>query len=366
MQSNRRWSSVLGVLGALLMLGLCMATSAQAAGEHHPPALTFGIYAGGMAGTPSGLTTGPADDPAAIQLALDRLQGGRDRPFLVRAFTAFVDQPATTISGTLPKDAGQYAVHGRKVDLVLGYASTNDNLDDWSHWVRTMAHAYGANLGALQITEEPNLLVPAGPNGAERIRRAVVAGVLAADDQLRRDGRRRAVDVGMSAYATDTPDSTGFWQDIGRYGSPRFRASLDYVGVDMYPGTLFQSEVSAGSKTALRIVRQQSMPLAHLGRHVPIRVAETGWPTGQGQGRTYAQQVTAVEDSVRAVSGVSAELNVTHYEFFDLRDADSTVDDAWYQFGVLRSDYSPKPAFDTFRRLIREFDSPAHHGRHRH
>jgi hypothetical protein len=361
MQSNRRWSSVLGVLGALVVLGLGMPGAAQAHGaDHHQPGLTFGIYAGGMAGTPSGLTTGPADDPAAIQFALGRLQGGPDHPFLVRAFTAFVDQPATTVSNTLPKDAGQYAVHGRKVDLVLGYASVNDNLDDWTLWVRTMAHAYGANLGALQITEEPNLLVPTGPNGAERIRRAVVAGVLAADDQLRRDGRRHAVDVGMSAYATNVADDTGFWQDIGRYGTPRFRASLDYVGVDLYPGTLFQSGVSAGTKTALRIVRQHEMPLAHLGRRVPIRVAETGWPTGQGQGRTYAQQVTAVQDSVHAVSDVRAELNVTHYEFFDLRDADSTVDDAWFQFGILRSDYSPKPAFDTFRQLIRELGTQGH------
>jgi hypothetical protein len=48
------------------------------------------------------------------------------------------------------------------------------------------------------------------------------------------------------------------------------------------------------------------------------------------------------------------ELNVTHWELFTLRDADSSRDSLFHQFGVLRDDYSPKPAFERLRGLFRE------------
>ena len=49
---------------------------------------TFGIYPGGMSGTDTGLTTGPADSSQAIEHALRILQG--DAPsFLVRAYVPY-------------------------------------------------------------------------------------------------------------------------------------------------------------------------------------------------------------------------------------------------------------------------------------
>lgn len=61
-----------------------------------------------------------------------------------------------------------------------------------------------------------------------------------------------------------------------------------------------------------------------------------------------------LEAIIRTLHRLRAELNVTHWQLFTLRDADSTKDDLFHQFGVLRSDYSPKPAFHTLRRLIAE------------
>ncbi len=343
---RRRATALIGALVAVVAVAPARAQADREAGP-----LTFGLYAGSEAGTPSGLAVGPPDEPAQIQPALDKLQGDRDRPFLVRAFTAFVDQPAGTISGTTPADVGQYAVHGRKIDLVLGYASTVDSLTGWTRYVADMVHAYGHSLGAIQVTEEPNLLIPGGPNGQERSRQAVVAGVLAADGQLRRDGLRRIVDVGMSYYAAGDPEPA-FWQDIGRSGGPRFRAALDYVGVDLYPGVLTSGGVADGVVSILQTVREQSMPLAGLGRRVPIHVSENGWPTGPG--RADADQAKGIEDAIRTVSATRAQFHVTDYELFDLRDADTTVANPWYHFGILRSDYTPKPAFDVYRRLIGE------------
>ena len=59
-----------------------------------------------------------------------------------------------------------------------------------------------------------------------------------------------------------------------------------------------------------------------------------------------------LESVLRAVDARSSELNVTHWELFTLRDADSSKADLFHNFGILRDDYSPKPAYD---RLVRVF-----------
>ncbi|MCF6422913.1 hypothetical protein [Amycolatopsis tucumanensis] len=43
------------------------------------------------------------------------------------------------------------------------------------------------------------------------------------------------------------------------------------------------------------------------------------------------------------------------YTHFALRDADSANPGLFHQFGLLRDDYTAKPAFDTYRKLIAEF-----------
>lgn len=54
-----------------------------------------------------------------------------------------------------------------------------------------------------------------------------------------------------------------------------------------------------------------------------------------------------------------ADLNVTHWELFALRDADGSRDGLFCHFGVLRDDYSAKPAFGVLRDLIAELSAPA-------
>ena len=57
---------------------------------------------------------------------------------------------------------------------------------------------------------------------------------------------------------------------------------------------------------------------------------------------------------IRTVHGLRHELNITHYVLFGLRDADSSKADLFHQFGIMRDDYAPKPAYATFRSLIQE------------
>jgi hypothetical protein len=66
-------------------------------------------------------------------------------------------------------------------------------------------------------------------------------------------------------------------------------------------------------------------------------------------------RVTRRADTVlRAVHARRHELNVTHWELFALRDADSTCADPFHRFGIVRDVYSPKPAFERLRQTIAE------------
>lgn len=50
----------------------------------------------------------------------------------------------------------------------------------------------------------------------------------------------------------------------------------------------------------------------------------------------------------------TGELNIQEYELFGLRDADTSNQNMFYQFGLLKDDYSPKPSFYTYQKLINE------------
>jgi hypothetical protein len=79
---------------------------------------------------------------------------------------------------------------------------------------------------------------------------------------------------------------------------------------------------------------------------VPLYVQETGFPT-LGPARSEARQAAALAGYIRATEG----LNVGLIQWFQLADADSTVGDGW---GLLRSDYSPKPAFEVLREAVQQ------------
>ena len=84
-------------------------------------------------------------------------------------------------------------------------------------------------------------------------------------------------------------------------------------------------------------------------------MGENGWPTGPE--RSYERQAAVLEATVRAVHAQRAACTIARYTLFALRDADSAVPDIWHQFGVMRDDYTPKPAFETYRKLVAELSS---------
>jgi hypothetical protein len=61
-----------------------------------------------------------------------------------------------------------------------------------------------------------------------------------------------------------------------------------------------------------------------------------------------------LETIVRALHDIQEEQNIARYQWFSLRDTATNNDNLFYQFGIVKDDYTPKPAFHKFRDLIWE------------
>jgi hypothetical protein len=319
--------------------------------------LTFGIYPGGVAGTHSGLTEGPPDVPSQIKLALDRLQA-EGRPLLVRRYKHFSRSSVGPAYGDDPAEVTQDLSGGRQLDLVLCFRDSAEDLTQWISFIRDNIRRHGRQLAKIQITEEPNLSTAPGSadGGFPHVRKALVRGVVAAKEESRRLGLD--VQVGFNAVPSFNP-ADDFWPDIAALGQQPFLDALDYVGLDCYPDVFrpfspgnYLEKMRDAITFLLTNFRRVNFAAANIPDSVPIHITENGWPTGEG--RTPEKQATVIEAIVRAVYAQRTAFNVTHYELFALRDGNSANPDLFHQFGILRDDYTPKPAFETYRELIAE------------
>ena len=317
-----------------------------------PAPLTLGVFPLGLAGGPGGVASGPPDDFGQIEQAITRLQGDGP-PLLVRMYLSWTG-PSSTAS--VLAQVGELAAVPLRWDLVLCYRDPGGDVAAWAGFVEAVVAGSGRRLEAIQVTGEANLTtVPFAADGAyPRAAEALVRGVVAGAAAKRRAGATAA--VGFAVSPEVSPAESSFWPAVAELGGARFAAAADYAGLDMYPDVfgprLALDQMDGAVDWLLRSFREQALPIAGIGPATPIRVCENGWPTGPG--RTPQQQADVLETVLRAVAARQQELNVTHWELFTLRDADSANDDMFHQFGVLRDDYSPKPAFERLRGLFAE------------
>jgi hypothetical protein len=313
--------------------------------------LTYGVFPLGVAGSPDGVASGPPDDFGQIEQAVKTLQGDGP-PLLIRMYAAWSGAASTeTVLGQV-----QQLAEAGVGDMVLAYRDRDADLDGWEEFVARVVTDHGRRLAAIQVTGEANLThIPDAADGAfPKATEAMVRGVLAAADAKQRAGATAAIGFAVVPEAEFSEHS--FWPAVAALGGPRFADAVDYAGLDMYPdvfGPRFGVDQLDGAVDwLLRSFREQALPVAGIGPQTPIRICENGWPTGPE--RSPEQQADVLETVLRAVAARREELNVTHWELFTLRDADSSNDDLFHQFGVMRDDYTPKPAFDRLRALFAE------------
>ena len=92
------------------------------------------------------------------------------------------------------------------------------------------------------------------------------------------------------------------------------------------------------------------MAAAGLGSSVTITVAETGYPTDAD--RSESTQASVLRATIASVQSVSRQYGVTDLRWFDLRDANTGSGQLENGYGLLRDDYTPKPAFAAFQQII--------------
>lgn len=317
--------------------------------------MTFGIYPGGILGDDQGVIHPVRPDaPDRIIEALDELQGDADT-LAVRAYRSFA-AVATPQTQPTPADPHAYLQRGRTLDLVLQFREPSGELDGWPEFVREAIRTGGPQLASVQICEEPNLNLPCVDGSTPNVLNALVQGVIAAKQEARALGRRVA--VGFNAVPSFDPADI-FWSGLGALADARFRQSLDYVGLDFFPDVFrpIAADQLADAVTAvLTTFRHTSLAQAGIPDTVPIRVCENGWPTGPG--RTEQRQTAVLDTVIRTIAALAADLNIDGYSLFALRDADSNAEGLFHHFGLLHDDYTPKPAFATYRQLIKELSNP--------
>jgi hypothetical protein len=362
------------LLATAIILALALGGSsarAQVGGDlclsADPPAVTqpahalrFGIapLAAGSAGATQ--TPPKPEDPAAALAGLQRLRPP-GRQLILRLNRMLMSDGEAGIEH-YAQLVDQYASAGFDSELQVRYHPAPADEGDMSAWKRYVVAAVDTlgprrSVKALTITNEVNF--PVSPNTSDGsytgALQAIVVGVTAARRELNQLGRSD-VALGFSFAWRWLPTSdANFWQQLGALATPQFRHALDYVGLQIYPGLVWppvSPAASAGDDTveALTLLRNCYMPQAGLGRKVDLWITENGYATNLG--RTEADQDVALDSTLDAVHRYSGTLGVTDYRWFNLRDNDSAGTDLFSAVGLLRDDYSEKPAFGTYRSWI--------------
>jgi len=328
-------------------------------------ALRFGITPGVQTGQLGGGAQPPRlpEDPAKTLDALGRLRPANG-PFVLRLHRFFWSDGEEGVQRFLAlKD--RYTRAGYFVELQLRYHPNDQQEGDivaWTAHVRDVVRRFGADprVVAIQVTNEVNLTFsPDSSDGAyERARDALIQGVIAAQDEKHRQGYNQ-LQIGFNWAYRSTPDEERkFWEYLRDHGGPPFVRALDWIALDVYPGTFFPPVNTPGGErdalvNAMSALRECYTPVAGIPTSVPLHVEENGFPTSEPT-RTYARQAQIAESMIRTFHDYSGNYNLHDYRWFNLRDADSTSPNFQQQYGIMRDDYAPKPAFDVYARLVRE------------
>jgi hypothetical protein len=305
------------------------------------------------------------EQPGKANRKLERLKGRRY--FAVRLNRLFMSDGRAGIR-RFKRLARRFARLGVDVELQVRYhpsAEDDGDIAEWLRFVRQVVRELGPNrrVRGLQIANEVN--VPFSPNTSDgaydRALEALVEGVVAAKRESRRHGFDH-LEIGFN-YAwrfdfIDPGNDVRFWDEAGRVGGKRLRKHTDWVGLDAYPGTFVPGVLVPATIVdygdalleAIAQTRECFMRLAGFTSRTPLRIEETGYPTGPG--RSELDQAAAARGFVGAAHRYRGTYNVTDFRWFNLRDSNSSGPGFQQQYGLLRDDYSAKPAFGAYRRLI--------------
>jgi hypothetical protein len=328
------------------------------------PPVRFGINARAVTGQ-IGPTPAPAvpEDPARHLAKLGDLRRP-GAPFPLR-LTRFFWRDGEQAFQEFLALTEHYTSRGYPVELQVRYQPSEAQEGDiaaWTEHVREVVRRFGPNplVVGLQIANEVNITFSpdSSDGGYEGAREALVQGVIAAKDEARHRGHDQ-LRIGFNwAYRTDPANEASFWQALRDRGGRQFVQSLDFIGLDVYPGTIFppaESDIEGyrdAMVNAMSAIRcYASIPA--IPESVPIEIGENGWPTFAG--RSYEEQARILRVMVHAVHDFRGTYNVRDYRWFNLRDSRTGDPGVFQNAGLLEDDYDEKPAFAAYRELVARY-----------
>lgn len=321
--------------------------------ESNGPRFEFGVYVGGPAGTESGMTvSGPANDASKINDALNDLQGSAPS-FLARCYAGY--HGTGKEPRTIEMDVERFTTLSRKLDLVLCFQSDDEDMEGWKAFITDHIEQYGQQTRYLQITEEANVNLPSLDGSHTHSRKALVEGIIHAKSIINNIGLN--IQVGFNATPDFNPNKT-FWKEIKDLARPEFYRSLDYVGLDFFPG-VFRPLPSQNPADIHQLISKvihafkQDIADAGIDKDISLHITEHGFPTHVEN--SDQQQAEILSMIIGIIFELRSMFNIRTYELFSLRDADSNVKDVFYRFGIMQGDYSPKPAYFRLKELIKRF-----------
>ena len=259
--------------------------------------------------------------------------------------------------------ARHYASLGFDVEIQVRYhpaPQRDGDIGAWLDYVRRVVRAFGPikHVVSLQITNEVNIsFSPNTSDGAyANAVEALARGVPAAKREAERDGFDQLTTGFNYAWRFGDADAD-FWRAVGAAGGKRLRRATDWVGIDAYPGTFVlpptrrptpatpcsRPSPRCGSATCRWPARAPD-PDPPRGARLPHRPR----PHRGGAGGCARRRSSTPCARYRGTYGI------TNSNWFGLRDNNSAGPDFQSFFGLLRDDYTPKPAFGVYRQLIRK------------
>jgi hypothetical protein len=367
---------ILGIIGLLstVLDGRAHAGDTYCTGNYGGAAhragapLRFGVDPG-VAGSAGGVQLPSTPDDLARDVSGAQGLRASGRVLVVRLNRLFWSDGDAGIS-TFKTLAARYAAAGLEVELQVRYhpgPGEDGNLAAWEAYVRHVVDVFGPDrhVVAMTITNEVNLTF--SPNTSDgsytAAKDALIGGIEAAHAEAVSHGFKQLRFGFTYAYRFSPPGDASFFSYLGAHGGAAFRAALGFVGLDFYPGTIYPPAMApndsyrAEMAQALGTVRSCFAPLAGIPPGVPIWITENGVPTGASTDE--AAQASALTQLVAAARDYSGTFDVTDYRWFNLRDSNSSpagsLPGAATTFatdGLLRADYTPKPAYSAYQAAI--------------
>jgi hypothetical protein len=298
--------------------------------------------------------------------AIKELSAGRG--FIVHIYTTWAEYPS--VLPALNTEIKQYALAGFTVSLTLRYMPPlghNGDIQGFVNYVQNMVAdlAHQPAVKFLQITNEPNSSVnPAASDGAyQNVLSALVLGIEAAHVEQIKVGSHAALGFNWF-YSFGVQSDKAWWKSLGQLGGLNFVKDVDWIGVDLYPGTYvpltfpspkspkFVDVAKADVANALGYVRTKLMPLAGFGANVPMGISEIGWATSPPT-RSFATQARLVTAFSQSACSVAQKDNLVFLQWFNLADNFTPLVQSPLKMGIMKADLCPKPAFYAYQSVVR-------------